>query len=165
MAALSEDEFTVITEQMQTSATEITTIINCTRLAEAEIAHPSGPPNEDMEESPVLSSDRLSKIDDLFAAWDVAGTGYINRRKLSISGATLGPHKVHIFSSLDRMDVNNDNLVSKTEMINFFQVRGDQGLSDRSDLPSFTLGRLRSQPLPSDAGGGSVGRRRVQLHR
>lgn len=125
MAALSEDEFTVITEQMQTSATEITTIINCTRLAEAEIAHPSGPPNEDMEESPVLSSDRLSKIDDLFAAWDVAGTGYINRRKLSISGATLGPHKVHIFSSLDRMDVNNDNLVSKTEMVNFFQVGGD----------------------------------------
>ncbi|KAL1511783.1 hypothetical protein AB1Y20_009500 [Prymnesium parvum] len=123
-AGLSEDEFNVIVEHMSNAASQITTIIRCTRLA----AEPApAPPTDDVDELPALPAGRVAKVEELFSAWDVAGTGTIDRRKLKASGGTLGPHKVQIFSTLDQMDANKDNLVTKDEMLHFFQAAASLG--------------------------------------
>jgi len=85
-------------------------------------------PADELEALQPLSADRVAKVEALFAAWDVNSTGEIDRRKLKNSGGTVGPHKVQVFSQLDQMDTNNDNMVTKDEMIAFFQAAA--GLSD-----------------------------------
>jgi len=126
MAELSDEEFSVIIDDMSNAAGVACSVINCTRIA-AE-AEATTPPVEDLNELPPLSAERTAKIEALFAAWDVAGTGSIDRSKLKGSSGMVGPHKVHIFSQLDQMDINNDNLVEKDEMLLFF--RAAAGLSD-----------------------------------
>jgi len=118
-AGLSDDEFGIIVDSMSSAADTAVSIIKCTRLA-AE-AMPA-PPADEMEEFPALAADRVEKVEALFAAWDPSGTGSIDRGKLKSSGGSMGPHKVQIFAQLEAMDTNNDGVVSKDEMLAFFQA-------------------------------------------
>jgi len=124
-ATLSEDEFNIIIESMASAAEIATSIIRCTRLAGED---QPVPPADDLEDIPALPEDRVAKVEALFAAWDVNNKGEIDRRKLKNSAGTIGPHKVQVFSQLDKMDTNNDNMVTKDEMLAFFQAA--VGLSD-----------------------------------
>jgi len=119
MTVLTDDEFTEIYDELSATADICVNIIRCTRLA-AE-AGPA-PPADDMEVVAPLSDARVAKVNELFAAWDVAGTGSIDRRKLKDGGLMMGPHKVNLLSQLDEMDTDKDNLVTKDEMLAFFQA-------------------------------------------
>jgi len=119
MAALNEDEFKMMIGEMGDYANTVCSIIRCTRLAADDAP---APPADELEPPAALAPDRVAIIDKLFSAWDVTGSGQIDRRKLKDAGGTLGPHKVQIFAQLEAMDVNKDNVVTKDEMLDFFQA-------------------------------------------
>ena len=59
----------------------------------------------------------------LFKAWDYEGKGSIDRLKVGASSVSFGPHKSQVLKQLDEMDTDGDNLVTLTEMTDFFQAR------------------------------------------
>jgi len=68
-------------------------------------------------------------VEQLFAAWDMQGTGSIDRRKLTASSTVdFGPIQANVFGQLELMDMDGDQLVTKEEMMTFFQ--GAAELSD-----------------------------------
>jgi len=124
-AALSRDEYDFIINAMKDAAGVVVTIIKAGRLA-AEV--PVAPPAEDLEVTP-LAADRVDVVEKLFAAWDLQGTGSIDRRQLTHSSTVeIGPIQANVFSQLEAMDTDGDQLVTKQEMMVFFQ--GAAALSD-----------------------------------
>ena len=135
---LNADEFNVIMEEMQSSAEEMVTLVRCTRLAAegaAEVEVPAA--------SPPLTGERLQKVQALFKAWDYEGKGSIDRLKVGASSVSFGPHKSQVLKQLDEMDTDGDNLVTLTEMTDFFQAR-----ASTPSPPSPPFPRTRTAPAP-----------------
>jgi len=124
---LNTEEFNLIMEEMHATAEEMVTLIRCTRLAAESVAEIEAP-----AAAPPLTGERLAKVQALFSAWDVEGTGGIDRLKVGASAVSFGPHKSHVLKQLEDMDTDGDNVISLQEMTDFFQA-----ISVELDDPSF----------------------------
>ena len=82
------------------------------------------PPADDLEASVPLSAERIAAVKALFDAWDIDGSGSIDRRKLTgVSEVSFGPFHAQVFKQIEEMDADGDQLVTLEEMLSFFQVR------------------------------------------
>jgi Ca2+-binding EF-hand superfamily protein len=118
-AVLSQEEFDLIINSMIEAAELICTIIRATRMA----AEDEMPPADDLDASVPLSAERIAAVKALFAAWDIDGSGSIDRRKLTgVSEVSFGPFHAQVFKQIKEMDTDGDQLVTLEEMLSFFQA-------------------------------------------
>lgn len=112
---------------------DMVTILKCSRLAKEGAAplpkkgKKGAASAEALEEAQEalgnmeLSAERKAAVEELFAAWDFDKKGSIDRKQLNEQvGVSVGPRAEKVFTSLELMDADGDQLVTLDEMLAFF---------------------------------------------
>ena len=104
------------------------------------------------------------KVVEVFAQFDLDGTGTCDRGEVAQILASVGQHQGHTLSETDvssmmrRLDVNNDGEVDLWEMCSYLIARHDEIAEERSDVWSVdrAFDLFRTEARPHGGGGEAV---------
>jgi len=125
---LNDSELDSIMADLTVAGRTVATVAMCTKLA-AEGDADAGTAEVDAEdaqaaaeelEAATLGGEQKALVEELFKEWDFNGDGKIDRGKLQTTGVEVGPRKEKVFSAFEKMDINDDKVVTLDEMLLYF---------------------------------------------
>jgi len=123
-SVLADDEVEEVMNALSAAASDLSTIYQCTRAAEA--AEPDETSTEEAADIIAslgnLEGEQKQLVLDLFNKWDFNGNGAIEIAVLSSTGVSVGPRMTKVFAEFEKMDVDGDQKVSLDEMLLYFGV-------------------------------------------
>ena len=126
-AALKDDEFDIILDELASAGANAVAIQRSVRAAGADGAPPAaGDDDEGAAPTPALPKARKALVDELFAVWDFDKKGAISREAAGSAAMSAGPVATQPLKYLEEMDADGDNQVTYDEMLGFFTLASPQ---------------------------------------